>query len=479
MPYNIVMKDILAYYTKDGSVGLYDCKTEDIYHSVYGAYSEAYDKFIIPADINFYLNKTNRIKVLDLCYGIGYNTKSFLNYFLENFSQEILKNNLSLTTNIATIDTNNILSKNNNKKSENFPKKYKIISFYNAQIDTNNIFKEFLNDFIKNRKNIRVSYANFEKINRYDETKNKKFFINIDAVDYNETLMKLSPFFANKNRKYKSKSSGIKKVDKFLEDKKFFKNIYKHHQEVDMILLMALIKKYGENFLDEIIEAKLTDKRLKKFFNEEMVDFLRFYQNKRYKLSPKRFKSTFLHNIYYRYISICYKNSLKVLKNNKISIKYINDDARNYLKNNFNRYDLIFLDAFTPTLAPELWSYEFIKLLYSVLNFDGKILTYSSSASIRNAFLENNFYVGKIFNEHENKFTGTIATKNKELIKYPLDEFDLGLVRSKAGITYKDKNLNSNREEILERRKTEIDESDLISTTQFIKKFKGEHYNDL
>ena len=86
--------------------------------------------------------------------------------------------------------------------------------------------------------------------------------------------MKLSPFFANKNRKSKSKSSGIKKVDKFLEDKKFFKNIYKHHQEVDMILLMALIKKYGENFLDEIIKAKLTDKRLKKFFNKEMVDFL-------------------------------------------------------------------------------------------------------------------------------------------------------------------------------------------------------------
>ena len=76
------MKDILAYYTKDGSVGLYDCKTEDIYHSVYGAYSEAYDKFILPSDIASYLSKNNKIKVLDLCYGIGYNTKSFLNYFL-------------------------------------------------------------------------------------------------------------------------------------------------------------------------------------------------------------------------------------------------------------------------------------------------------------------------------------------------------------------------------------------------------------
>ena len=137
------------------------------------------------------------------------------------------------------------------------------------------------------------------------------------------------------------------------------------------------------------------------------------------------------------------------------------------------------MDAFTPTLAPELWTSEFIKCLYSVLNFDGKILTYSSSASIRHAFLENNFYVGKIYNEHEQKFTGTIATKNKDLIKYPLDEFDKGLINSRAGITFKDETLCASKEEIIARREKEINESDLISTTQFIKKFKGEQYNGL
>lgn len=479
MPYNIYMKDILAYYTKDGSVGLYDCKTEDIYHSVYGAYSEAYDKFILPSDIASYLSKNNKIKVLDLCYGIGYNTKSFLNYFLENFSQDFLKKSKLRAENIDTIDTNNILSKNKIKKLEKFQKKYKILSFCNCTIDTNNIFKDFLeNSTIKSEKK---SYKSiFDKnICRYDSTVYKKYFINIDAVDTNVTLMKLSPFFIHKNKRCKIKTSGIKKVDKFLKDKKCFKNIYKLNFEVNMILLMMLIKNFGEKYFDNIVEAELTNKGLKKFFSQEMIDFLRFYQNRRYKLSSRRFKLTFLHNIYYRYISKSYKNALKVLKNNKISIKYISDDARNYLKLNFNRYDLIFLDAFTPTLAPELWTSEFIKCLYSVLNFDGKILTYSSSASIRHAFLENNFYVGKIYNEHEQKFTGTIATKNKDLIKYPLDEFDKGLINSRAGITFKDETLCASKEEIIARREKEINESDLISTTQFIKKFKGEQYNGL
>ena len=42
------MGSILAYFTNDGSVGLYSKDDKDVYHSVFGAMTEAYDKFILP-----------------------------------------------------------------------------------------------------------------------------------------------------------------------------------------------------------------------------------------------------------------------------------------------------------------------------------------------------------------------------------------------------------------------------------------------
>ena len=67
------------YFTNDGSVGLFNTDFDDIYHSATGALTEAYEKFIYPVDFDALLKKKS-IKVLDICYGIGYNTKSFLNF---------------------------------------------------------------------------------------------------------------------------------------------------------------------------------------------------------------------------------------------------------------------------------------------------------------------------------------------------------------------------------------------------------------
>ena len=40
------MSEFQPYYTNDGSVGLYSENYNDIYHSVSGALTEAYEKFI-------------------------------------------------------------------------------------------------------------------------------------------------------------------------------------------------------------------------------------------------------------------------------------------------------------------------------------------------------------------------------------------------------------------------------------------------
>ena len=88
--------------------------------------------------------------------------------------------------------------------------------------------------------------------------------------------------------------------------------------------------------------------------------------------------------------------------------------------------------------------------------------------------IEAGFQVGNIYNKRLNKFTGTIATKDKKLIKYPLTEFDLGLLKTKAGIFYRDENLNSLNEAISERRNKDVKNSNRISSSHYIKISKAE-----
>ena len=76
--YTKYMQHIKLFTTQDGSIGLYDETLDEIFHSKFGAKTEAFEKFIKPALIY----KDKPVKILDICYGIGYNTKCAL----ENFS---------------------------------------------------------------------------------------------------------------------------------------------------------------------------------------------------------------------------------------------------------------------------------------------------------------------------------------------------------------------------------------------------------
>ena len=52
----------------------------------------------------------DKIKVLDICYGIGYNSKSFLNFIFENYCRKNFSKKYSLSKYyIDKIHTNNIL----------------------------------------------------------------------------------------------------------------------------------------------------------------------------------------------------------------------------------------------------------------------------------------------------------------------------------------------------------------------------------
>ena len=390
------MVEFQAKFTEDGSVGLYSNEVNDIYHSVFGALSEAYEKFIFPSKIDEFIKNNKKIKVLDLCFGIGYNSKAFLNFYFQKLHE---KNN------------------------------------YINSIHTNNIF----------------GLKNHEVV--------------LHGVEIDKNLIKLSPLI-KQNKNFINKNSNNLFSKNNINDK----NKFYIPEEINLILLKKLIEKYGKNYLDEELIQILNDKSNKKFFSQNLAYFIKSYESEGYKLSHIEYILTFLHNIYYKYISNSYKNTLKVLENRNFDFELFDTDARAFIKNSNLEYDFIFLDAFSPSKVPTLWTVEFFAQLYEHSSENCMILTYSNSASIRHAFLENNFYVGKIYNKYENRFTGTVASKNKNLIDTPLDKFDFGLIETKAGIPYHDnEELNLSNEEILEKRKIEVENSNLISATQYKK----------
>lgn len=162
-----------------------------------------------------------------------------------------------------------------------------------------------------------------------------------------------------------------------------------------------------------------------------------------------------------------------MLKNTQFDINFHHSDARSFVMGCETKYDFIFLDAFTPAKCPALWSLEFIKELYNRLEDNGVLLTYSNSAAIRNALLQNGFCVGKIYDSKLNKFIGTVACKNEKMIQHKLDNKDIDLINSKAGICFRDEKLNLDNETIIKNRELEAQNSDLESSSKILKGYKN------
>ena len=414
---------LYPYFTNDGSVGLFSPDADDIYHSTYGALTEAYEKFIIPLGLKNFLKNNSEIKILDICFGIGYNTKSFLNNFLD--------------------------------------------LLYNAPIGTNN-------------KLMSQTHTYSDKI----YTDNKKCKIFIHAIDKDKILANLSPFFKTNKKNIAKTNLKNKLLEQHEKIRKLSsskaKSKYKLREEVNIILLKELI-----NSIDNETLSILADKKYAPYFDKNTSRLYEFLKRDRSCYTSVKQIDTFLHNIYYKYLSRGYKNALKALKLLDFNFKLSIDDARKVILNDNNKYNFIFLDAFTPTKCPCLWSIDFFKLLYEHLEDNGMIFTYSNSAQVRNAFLNAGFEVKKIFSKSQNKFTGTVAIKkalesfsaeqyNSDII-VDLSEYDLGLMKTRAGIFYRDENLTLANEAIIEQHKKAVENSELISSSKFIKEYKKSH----
>lgn len=86
--------------------------------------------------------------------------------------------------------------------------------------------------------------------------------------------------------------------------------------------------------------------------------------------------------------------------NDHFSIKKINED---FIRYKFDmKFDLIYFDAFSYDICPELWSEEIFQNIYQNLNENGILVTYSSKGIVKENLRKSGFDVKRIpgFKKH-------------------------------------------------------------------------------
>jgi len=337
---------ILPVLTEDGNYTFYNFEVQDIYHSKIGAYTEAIHKFILPSDLKSIIKAKKEINILDICYGLGFNSKAAY--------QEIKKINPECKVNITALENDKLIL-----ALSCIPMSKEI------KLETESLFYRSLNSV---------------------------FDINAELKSYAESIAHSSPFI----KSYLPKQYNFKQIDSQL-------------------------------------------------FN--------------------------LHNIYYRSVSTRNINQDKVNNANGLDdVVFFVQDARTSLSDLSSKFDLIFLDSFTPRKAPQLWTVEFFSQLRKILAPEGKLLTYSSSAAIRGGLIEAGFKIGRT-DPVEKKTSGTIAVLSDEIKISPITENEIMVLNSKAGLPYRDNSNNLSAEEILSLRKAEQQSSDKIGSSKIYKKY--------
>ena len=260
-----------------------------------------------------------------------------------------------------------------------------------------------------------------------------------------------------------------KEANKIINDVNFHK--HKSDYKISKIVNLLLYRLLSENF-DLSIENLITKKENFVFFDKTLLNIHKNLSEFGMQNIKNKNKSTFLHNIYYQYISKRYLNRIKEFEN-QFKIKFYVQDVRDYVKNSNLKYDIVLLDGFTPNKCPCIWSQDFFERLYELMNDDGQLVTYNTSAVVRSAMFNAKFNVGNIKNS-DDKIIGTFASKNISLIKNHLSKKQLGLLSTKAGIPFRDKNLQLSNDEILSNRLHEQNLSTLESSSKYLKRCKHE-----
>jgi len=145
------------------------------------------------------------------------------------------------------------------------------------------------------------------------------------------------------------------------------------------------------------------------------------------------------------------------------------------------KFDLIYLDGFSPQKCPQVWTIEFLSKVTEKLNSQGYLITYSSSAAVRKTLRNLGLEIFKIKPSLNNKTfwsQGTVAIpkfdKNKLKPNFNFEKLSImeeEHLLTKASIPYRDHDLNSSKDDIINKRLNEQLFSNLVSTNEWRKKW--------
>ena len=146
-----------------------------------------------------------------------------------------------------------------------------------------------------------------------------------------------------------------------------------------------------------------------------------------------------------------------------------------------NKFDLIYLDGFSPQKCPQVWTIEFLSKVTQKLNPQGYLITYTSSAAVRktlrNLGLEI-FTIKPDFSSRTSWSQGTVAIAkfDKKKLKSNFNFEKLSVMEeehllTKASIPYRDQDLNLCAKDIIRQRLDEQLLSNLSSTKKWREKW--------
>lgn len=90
--------------TADGSISCIDSETGQLCHNSAGAYTEAVQNYVFPSGLRDKIRQTGHIRVLDACYGMGYNSWALINEILRDEELNRMAEEKPLTISIVAIE---------------------------------------------------------------------------------------------------------------------------------------------------------------------------------------------------------------------------------------------------------------------------------------------------------------------------------------------------------------------------------------
>ena len=131
-----------------------------------------------------------------------------------------------------------------------------------------------------------------------------------------------------------------------------------------------------------------------------------------------------------------------------VSLSIILGDARSSLTNVTGLFDAVYLDPFSHEVNPELWTYDFIRMIAAKLAPSGVVATYSSAFPVRGALVRAGLTVGET-PAVGRKRGGTIASFDDGAVSDPLDSKTMRIIsETTTGVPFRDPPLSWNAKRI-------------------------------